>query len=299
MSLKTEINKLSKINNPFKFKIAVEAILENNIKCSPVEIRMIKSFQKGLCELADSIKSENKIITNENYSILPTEYTYIIPLLNNVNFSINHIKEREEHFKQIARVYEIPTNLKTGFNEQLKELFYGTIDLCLTDFITVNINKNSDIFNNIYEVENFLKDKNILNTLNKIGETKFIYSNYYNNQFCECDSFPFHKTIFITGSLLDTSKEERLLIPIGILLYNKISNDNKIDIGELGFSVSKYEKSDIVEIFAQIFAYYILFKMNLEKKHRFNNVIHLFNMNDFNNDLLFIESILNNDKLDI
>lgn len=293
MSIKKEVLKLSSIRDAKEFSESTIQIIDNCIKKNPnSEIRMIKSFRKELNNLVDElISNSTKVIKTDNSMILPTEFTFILPLQKAVDLSVTLIENKEEFIKMMACQSTLPSYASSMLKEQLKDMFYTLVYGKLNEFTMTKDKPKSDDFENEEEIEEFIKNKYIQKSLDRIGfKVNIIKSNYYSRP-CEYDSFPLVHTLFSTGTTPDISKEERFLIPLGVMIYNDLSNFNKLNISTLGFSVINPDEAS--EVFSQLFAYYIMDKMGIANKHRFYKRLHTFNKDIFNADLKFVESILN------
>ena len=286
MSIKKEVLKLSSIKDAKEFSESTIQVINNCIKKNPnSEIRMIKSFREDL------VSNNTKIIKTNNSMILPTEFTFILPLQKAVDLAVSLTENKEEFIKMMACQSTLPSYASAMLKEQLKDMFYTLVYGKLNEFTMIKDQPKSDDFENEEEIEEFIKNEYIQKSLDRVGfKVNIIKSNYYNNP-CEYDSFPLVHTLFSTGTTTDTSKEERFLTPLGIMIYNDLSNFNKINISTLGFSVPSPDEA--LEVFGQSFAYYIMDKMGIANKHRFFKNLHLFNKDILNSDLKFIENVLN------
>lgn len=293
MSLKQEILKLASITEYDDFSIETDEIITDYIKSNPsTEIRMIKSFKKELNSVVENLLMNNdKVINMNNVLILPTEFSFIYSLQRTVDFAVSLIESKEELIKVSLHQSTVPSYASKTLKEELKSLFHTLVYAKLKEFNSIKELPKSDYFKNEEEIQDFISNEYIQKSLNRIGfKVTIINSTYYKNP-CEIDSFPSIHTIFFTGGTTEISKEEALLVPLGIMIYNDFSNFGKNDISNSEFSAYNSEQS--ADIFAQTFAYYIMDKMGIEYKHSYYENLYDFDMDMLNSDLEFIEKVLN------
>lgn len=292
MSIRKEVAKLASITDAKEFSESVNQIIDTHIKKNPnSEIRMIKSFRKELNALIEGLTLSNtKIINAENSIIFPTEFTFILPLQKAVDLAVSLTENKEEYIKMMTHQSTLPSYASKMLKEQMKDMFYTLVSGKLDEFTMIKDQPKSDDFENEEEIEEFIKNEYIQKSLDRVGfKVNIIKSNYYINP-CKYDSFPLIHTLFSTGTTPNISKEERFLIALGIMIYNDLSNFNKINISTLGFSVPNPEEA--LEVFGQSFAYYIMDRMGIANKHRFYDNLHMFDIDILNSDLKFVEDVL-------
>lgn len=293
MSLKQEILKLTSITEYDDFSIDTDEIITDYIKSNPsTEIKMIKSFRKELNSVVENLLMNNdKVINMNNVLILPTEFSFIYSLQRTVDFAVSLIESKEDLTKVMLHQSTVPSYVSKTLKEELKSLFHTLVYAKLKELNTIKELSKTDYFRNEEEIRDFISNEYIQKSLNRIGfKVTIINSSYYANP-CGIDSFPSVHTIFFTGGTTEISKEEALLIPLGIMIYNDLSNFGKNDMSNSEFSAYNSEQS--ADIFAQTFAYYIMDKMGIEYKHRYYENLYDFDMDMLNSDLEFVEKVLN------
>lgn len=280
--MKNKIEQLQHIKDPFEFKDSVNGILYYNVYNAEDKVTKIEEFRTHLYNLVSAVEdndSKNKIIT-ENYTIWCSDFTYIYPLMDAVTFAIQFVNNEEGRAKMLSAIsdFNISRRNPEYFKKRKLDMFKALVDGKLNEFTNIEHNLNTDKFDTVDSLINFLNNDVILDVLTKLEGIKVVYSNLYTYN-CKIDSFPLLNTLFVTGSTTSCSKEESLLNSLGILVYNRITAFGQVDLSHFGLGSKHYPMDG--DTFAQVFSYYIMTKMGIDSKHRFSN-----NLWKFDTDLL-------------
>lgn len=281
--MKNKIEQLQHIKDPFEFKDSVNEILYNHVYNAEDKVAKIGEFRTYLYNLVSAIEdndSKNKILT-ENYTIWCSDFTYIYPLMDAVTFAIQFVNNEEAHAKMFSDVsdFNIQSRINPEYFKKRKlDMFKALADGKLNEFTNIEHDLNTDKFDTVDSLINFLNNDVILDVLTKLEGIKVVYSDLYTYN-CKIDSFPLLNTLFVTGSTASCSKEESLLNGLGILVYNRITAFGQGDLSHFGLGKKHYPMDG--DTFAQVFSYYIMKKMGIDSKHRFFN-----NLWRFDTDLL-------------
>ena len=200
--------------------------------------------------------------------------------------------EKEEYMKMVCHQSTLPKYVTDALKDQTKNLFYMLVSSKLKELKNTELASIQDCFKDEKEIKGFIENEYIQKAIDRVGTKINIINSTYYTKPCTTDSFPTLHTIFLTGVSNRISKEESFLIPIGIMIYNDLTNFGQTDIRSLRFSETI--KSEMpAEVFAQVFAFYILLKMDISEKHRFFDNLHLFDSEKLKSDLIFVQYVLN------